>query len=1234
MSEDPCPNPKTLSDLLLGRLPAEQAEPLEAHVLRCTTCANVVESIDVEDPVTAGFAVWPSRRPEETELRAAIEQAYEIRSRISTVDGEETSISSNAKAPESVQAIIDALRPAQEVDELGRLADYRVLKVVGCGGMGVVFLAEDTQLRRRVAIKAMKPEVAARPSARQRFLREAQAIAALEHDNVVTIHQVGEDNGIPFIAMQYLKGESLRSRLDREEKLTEEDAIRVVSDVAAGLSVAHELGLIHRDIKPGNIWIEEGTGRAKVLDFGLARSNRDGDLTQTGAIVGTPKYMSPEQALGELVDKRSDLFSLGSVLYHSLVGRPPFTGKSVTGLLMAVAKAEYQPVEKASPTIHPYIARIVGSLLSREPAARPPSAAVLVEDLHALEAGSKTREIVASGLSSRGLRASLAIAAAVAGLTMLALWGTGVLFRVESPNGTLVVKVNSSDFESTVKGQQVVVRDRKTGQRYTIDLDTPTLRQPLKPGNYEFLLQTGSGLRTTTDRFEIVRGNNKVVEVTFEPNSRVKAVADARRLTVAKDGTAHFDTISAALAAAKPGTTVTVVDDGVYSERVVVDSDRLRKVTLRATSKATILAPGDGSAAVSLLGTPDFRLDGFRIKEDTSFGQVHPLILVRQDASGVRLQNLTIEPNGYGVGLIASGVSCRRPMHIKSCSVKGGAGGILLDSGRGVRIETNRVERCSEGIQISGRINDVLVAGNSILNASGGGIDVEDLSSDSGHVLITNNTIHGADLSLRLIDYAPLDARKKNAVQIVNNVFAAVSIADAVFFEDDVESDGANVMADWLFQGNYRDLGGLESDKALPHSDSNRKLEAGSLSRMPNGLWRPKSRDLVRAFATDLGLPKLPDYAGAVPADNEAEWNWDSTWGRTVTVSKDGSGQYETITDALNEATPGTTIEVKDTGVYAEALRISSADLAGVTLRSENQATIEASGDGTPAVTITDVPDFTFEGFRVTESRAIDQLHPLIYVKRNTSGVRLKKLRVEARGYAIGVLFAGVDNTEPSFLSDCFISGGARGIGLDTARNVRIENNRVDLCFEGLQVSGVAQRVQIVGNSITNQEISGIDIEDLERGSSEVLIANNTLYKAEHSLRIVDYPPAEEYERGAVTVTNNVCSHASLASATFFAGESPADGSRVLDKWVFQGNYRDLSGAKPNDELSMSDKNPRLTGEELTELAGGLFGPATASHLKRVEVKGKDLPPTTIRGRFATGPGGKKWNWDRTWQRQ
>ena len=288
------------------------------------------------------------------------------------------------------------LSPAREPDELGRMGNYRILKVLGQGGMGIVFLAEDIALKRQVALKVMKKAQAKVPDNRQRFVLEARAAAAIEHDHIVTIYQVGEENGVPFIAMKLLQGESLEERLNRMGRLPVEEVVRVGQEIADGLAAAHERGLIHRDIKPANVWLEEGRDRVKIVDFGLARAaNEDVRLTQENYMVGTPMYMSPEQAESDMeVDHRCDLFSLGGVLYRMSTGELPFKGKTTMQVLNALATKEARPPDEVNPSVPRRLSALIMNLLQKDRNNRPRTARAVVASLEELRAAPQAAEPV------------------------------------------------------------------------------------------------------------------------------------------------------------------------------------------------------------------------------------------------------------------------------------------------------------------------------------------------------------------------------------------------------------------------------------------------------------------------------------------------------------------------------------------------------------------------------------------------------------------------------------------------------------------------------------------------------------------------------------------------------------------------------------------------------------------------------------------------------------------------
>jgi urea transport system substrate-binding protein len=266
------------------------------------------------------------------------------------------------------------------------LSHYRILRVLGQGGMGKVYHAEDMRLGRAVALKVMLPELTTVPAAQERFLREARTMASIRNDHVVAIYEVDQAVNVPFLAMEFLQGQTLEQWLNSGETPPLGEILRIGRETATGLAAAQRSGLIHRDVKPANLWLEAPTGRVKILDFGLARpSDNLAALTQTGDVVGTPHYMAPEQARGERVDGRSDLFSLGVVLYRLCTGRLPFRGNTVSAVLTALALDQPTPVKALNPSLPPDLANLVMRLLEKDPTRRPHSATEVVAALREIE---------------------------------------------------------------------------------------------------------------------------------------------------------------------------------------------------------------------------------------------------------------------------------------------------------------------------------------------------------------------------------------------------------------------------------------------------------------------------------------------------------------------------------------------------------------------------------------------------------------------------------------------------------------------------------------------------------------------------------------------------------------------------------------------------------------------------------------------------------------------------------
>jgi serine/threonine protein kinase len=445
------------------------------------------------------------------------------------------------------------LRPSAKPGSLGRLAHYEVLEVLGRGGCGTVLKAFDGKLHRAVAVKVMAPQLASTSPPRKRFLREAQSAAAIRHDNVVGIYAV-EEQPVPYLVMEYIAGETLQQRLDRMGPLDVPEVLRIGREIASGLAAAHALGLVHRDIKPANILLESGVEpRVKITDFGLARAADDASLTQSGVVAGTPLYMAPEQARGEVIDQRADLFSLGSLLYVACTGRPPFRASTALAVLKRVAEDTPRPIREIVPEVPNWLCAIiarlhakapgdrfasakeVADLLARHlaklqqdrrsqptpdvprpapkpaPAVRPPvpSAPPKVKEKRAPAPAAGPRLPRKWGWAAA---AAAAVFLLVAGLSLGEATGVtnvrGTVIRLFSPEGTLVVEVDDPGVSVTIDGEDMVI----TGA------GAKEIR--LKPGRYK-VEASKDGKVVRQELVTVSKNGRQVVRVSRE------ALADA-----------------------------------------------------------------------------------------------------------------------------------------------------------------------------------------------------------------------------------------------------------------------------------------------------------------------------------------------------------------------------------------------------------------------------------------------------------------------------------------------------------------------------------------------------------------------------------------------------------------------------------------------------------------------------------------------------------------------------------
>ncbi len=386
-----CPSREHLHAYLLGKTTEALAQEIDDHLHHCSSCLQALDHLPVEDPLSKVLQVADLMKDDsDPDLLAKLQRR--LRLVLQTPSGSDptqaslqtpvSALSRAGSAPAAARSdtheLLDFLRPAEQADELGRLGPYRVLKVLGVGGMGVVLLAEDTRLERLVALKVLKPSLARTSSLGARLLKEARQAASIKHDHIVTIYEVGEDRRIVFLTMELLEGETLENHLDKQGRPSLVEVCRIGREIAEGLAAAHQHGLVHRDIKPSNIWLEGKRARVKILDFGLACEYQEETVASLqGVLVGTPAYMAPEQAQGEKVDGRADYFSLGCVLYRLTTGALPFRGKDTLSLLVAMAQADPTSPRRLNPEVPAELAQLILQLLNKAPADRPTSAQIV-----------------------------------------------------------------------------------------------------------------------------------------------------------------------------------------------------------------------------------------------------------------------------------------------------------------------------------------------------------------------------------------------------------------------------------------------------------------------------------------------------------------------------------------------------------------------------------------------------------------------------------------------------------------------------------------------------------------------------------------------------------------------------------------------------------------------------------------------------------------------------------------
>jgi serine/threonine protein kinase len=492
MNQQTC-NPDLLDAFLQNELSDFDEQQFTRHLDECADCREELESRAAER------SAWQ----EASNMLGG--PCRDLLPRLVTIERKQV------RSPQ-IEQVLQQLAPTDDPAMLGRIGGYEVSGVVGAGGMGVVLKAHDRSLDRIVAIKVMSPHLASNGSARKRFAREAKAAAAVLHPNVIAIHRVASDDACPYLVMPYLRGASLQKRIDSQGPLPLKDTLRIGAQIAAGLAAAHEQGLVHRDIKPANILLEEGVERVTITDFGLARAVDDASMTCSGVIAGTPQYMSPEQTRREPIDARSDLFSLGSVLYAMCTGRSPFRAETTYGVLHRIANDNPTPICEVNSDVPVWLGHIIERLMAKRPDGRFESAAQVAELLegclaHVQQPAAIPLPHPVAALAPKKTRRPPIGKFIAAAAGAFALFFAGILIVLELGKGTLTIESELDDVPIRImQGDEVV-------KSLTVSKEGATTRI----GAGKYIVEIGQDFDKAVIKdggVELSRGATAIVKVT------------------------------------------------------------------------------------------------------------------------------------------------------------------------------------------------------------------------------------------------------------------------------------------------------------------------------------------------------------------------------------------------------------------------------------------------------------------------------------------------------------------------------------------------------------------------------------------------------------------------------------------------------------------------------------------------------------------------------------------------
>lgn len=484
--------------LLDDTLETKNGDSIRQHMESCESCQRKLESLS-ESEIS-----WDEVRRflNDSETEDLIEQSAD------PID-----------APSLADQTLSFLDPSETEGSIGAFGRYEIREILGRGGMGIVMRGYDPALNRDSAIKVLAPELATHAAAKRRFSREAKSAAAVVHEHVVPIQTVDQQNGVPYFVMPVVEGKTLQTRISESGPLEVVEILRIGMQIASGLSAAHAQGLVHRDVKPANVLLENGVERVRITDFGLARAADDASMTRSGVIAGTPQYMSPEQARGADIQCSSDLFSLGSVLYCMCTGHSPFRADTTVGVLHRIVNDDPRSIRSINADIPPWLEQIILRLLAKDPDDRFSSASEVADELSAWLAHVQHPEQSPAPRTMRRSKRSIRWSRFLTIAACCAAFVLSFMIYLNTGTGTITIQAGDSSVPIRILKNDEVVE--------TMLVRDGLGKTEIAAGKYTIEIEgDGNDYSIEGDKITVYRGSNAIATITAkQPSSQSESLS-------------------------------------------------------------------------------------------------------------------------------------------------------------------------------------------------------------------------------------------------------------------------------------------------------------------------------------------------------------------------------------------------------------------------------------------------------------------------------------------------------------------------------------------------------------------------------------------------------------------------------------------------------------------------------------------------------------------------------------